>query len=99
NQKIEPIVTASDENYAPYLNEMMTNVLKNKHAERSVIFYVIVCGLSLSSKKELQETVSSNSQNATVVFLTADKEVYQHFLVSDHITSTAYLRISLPSLL
>ena len=49
--------------------------------------------------KALRETVSSNSQNATVEFLTADKEVYQNFLVSDHITTTAYLRISLPSLL
>lgn len=91
--------TASDENYAPYLNVMMTTVLENCHAERSVHFYVIDDGLSLSSKKALQETVSSNSQNATVEFLTADKEVYQNFLVSDHITTTAYLRISLPSLL
>lgn len=98
-QKIVPIVTASDENYAPYLNVMMTTVLENCHSERPVHFYVIDDGLSLSSKKALRETVSSNSQSATVEFLTADKEVYQNFLVSDHITTTAYLRISLPSLL
>lgn len=51
NQKIVPIVTASDENYAPYLNVMMTTVLENCHAERPVHFYVIDDGLSLSSKK------------------------------------------------
>lgn len=51
NQKIVPIVTASDENYAPYLNVMMTTVLENCHSERSVHFYVIDDGLSLSSKK------------------------------------------------
>ena len=50
NQKIVPIVTASDENYAPYLNVMMTTVLENCHAERSVHF-MIDDGLSLSSKK------------------------------------------------
>ena len=54
NQKIVPIVTASDENYAPYLNVMMTTVLENCHSERSVHFYVIDDGLSLSSKKALQ---------------------------------------------
>ena len=27
NQKIVPIVTASDENYAPYLNVMMTKLI------------------------------------------------------------------------
>ena len=50
NQKIVPIVTASDENYAPYLNVMMTTVLENCHSE-ICSFYVIDDGLSLSSKK------------------------------------------------
>lgn len=55
NQKIVPIVTASDENYAPYLNVMMTTVLENCHAERPVHFYVIDDGLSLSSKKHSEK--------------------------------------------
>lgn len=86
NQKIVPIVTASDENYAPYLNVMMTTVLENCHAERPVHFYVIDDGLSLSSKKALRETVSSNSQSATVEFLTADKEVYQKIILQRPLT-------------
>ena len=31
--------------------------------------------------------------------LTVEKDIYEDFLVSDHITTTAYLRISLPNLL
>ncbi len=83
------------------LNVMMTTVLENCQVRRDLfILCVIDDGLSLSKAKSTDKrlVVKSNSQSATVEFLTADKEVYQNFLVSDHITTTAYLRISLPSL-
>ena len=50
NQKIVPIVTASDENYAPYLSVMIATALENCNKTRRIKFYVIDDGLSEYSK-------------------------------------------------
>ncbi|MCC4034284.1 glycosyltransferase family 8 protein [Enterococcus hirae] len=98
-QGIVPVVTASDENYAPYLSVMIATVLENSTKTRHIYFYVIDDGISEYSKEGLRQTVKKHSDNATIQFLTVDKDVYEDFLVSDHITTTAYLRISLPKIL
>src|SRR5699024_8483631 len=98
-QGIVPVVTASDENYAPYLSVMIATVLDNCNKSRHIYFYVIDDGISEYSKEGLRQTVSDHSANASIQFLTVDTDVYEDFLVSDHITTTAYLRISLPKIL
>lgn len=52
-----PIVTASDENYAPCLNVMLTSVLEHCKEASRVTFYVIDDGLTLDSKRILIESV------------------------------------------
>lgn len=94
-----PIVTAADENYAPYLSVMLTSVVENNPENRPLCFYVIDDGLSKTSKRHLETVISRKTNHATIQFLTIDRNIYQDFLVSDHITTTAYLRISLPKLL
>lgn len=98
-QGIVPVVTASDESYAPYLSVMIATVLDNCNKSRHIYFYVIDDGISEYSKEGLRQTVSDHSANASIQFLTVDTDVYEDFLVSDHITTTAYLRISLPKIL
>ncbi len=68
NQKELPIVTASDENYAPFLSVMIRTLLEHTNRMTPIHFYIIDDDLSMES----------------------------NFLVSDHITTTAYYRISLP---
>ena len=45
-QGIVPVVTASDENYAPYLSVMIATVLENSTKTRHIYFYVIDDGIS-----------------------------------------------------
>ena len=99
NHSIVPVVTASDENYAPYLSVMIATVLENSNKSSHIYFYVIDDGISEYSKEGLRQTVRNHSSKAEIQFLTVDKDVYEDFLVSDHITTTAYLRISLPKIL
>lgn len=93
------IATATDENYAPYLSVMLTSVLDNSPLDRKVHFSIISDGLSAETKTSIKEVIARTSNQATVQFLAVDKQTYAHVLVSDHITQTAYFRISLPQLL
>lgn len=94
-----PVVTAANENYAPYLSVMITSLLGNTSKDRSIRFYVIDDDLSIPSKEKLIQTVHHYSYAATIQFVQVDKELYKDFLVSDHITTTAYFRISMPEIL
>ncbi|HAP8539623.1 TPA: glycosyltransferase family 8 protein, partial [Enterococcus faecium] len=47
---VVPVVTASDENYAPYLSVMIATALENCNKTRRIKFYVIDDGLSEYSK-------------------------------------------------
>lgn len=94
-----PVVTASDENYAPYLSVMLSSLLDHVSEEVSLNIYVIDDEISEASKDKLKETVQNKSDKATIQYLTVDGQVYEDFLVSDHITTTAYYRISLPKIL
>ncbi|MEO2721894.1 glycosyltransferase family 8 protein, partial [Enterococcus faecium] len=53
---VVPVVTASDENYAPYLSVMIATALENCNKARRIKFYVIDDGLSEYSKQGLEET-------------------------------------------
>lgn len=99
--KIEeiPVVTAADENYAPYLSVMISTLLENTSRETPIRFFVIDDDLSVSSKEKLIQTVHKFSDVAVIQFVKVDEKVYEDFLVSDHITTTAYFRISMPKLL
>ena len=50
--KIEeiPVVTAADENYAPYLSVMISTLLENTSRKTPIRFFVIDDDLSVSSK-------------------------------------------------
>ncbi len=98
-QKVIPVVTASDENYAPYLSVMLSSLLDHVSKDVSLNIYVIDDEISTSSKEKLAETVQHHSDKATIEYLTVDGQIYEDFLVSDHITTTAYYRISLPKIL
>lgn len=51
--KIEeiPVVTAADENYAPYLSVMIATLLDNTSKTTPIRFFIIDDDLSVSSKK------------------------------------------------
>ncbi|MBU5584125.1 glycosyltransferase family 8 protein, partial [Enterococcus sp. S181_ASV_20] len=86
--KIEeiPVVTAADENYAPYLSVMISTLLENTSRKTPIRFFVIDDDLSVSSKEKLIQTVHKFSDVAVIQFVKVDEKVYEDFLVSDHIT-------------
>ena len=94
-----PVVTASDEHYAPFLGVMIASLLEHVSSFTQVQFHVIDDNISDESKKRLKQTVTDYSSHSTINFLKVDRSLYENFLVSDHITTTAYYRISLPQLL
>lgn len=93
-----PIVTAADEHYAPFLGVMLTTLLENTSKRLPIHFYVIDDDISPISKRKLYSIVSKLSERATIQFIKTDKSLYKNCLISDHITITAYLRISLPDI-
>ncbi|MGL4695839.1 glycosyltransferase family 8 protein [Enterococcus larvae] len=94
-----PVVSASDEHYAPFLCVMITSLLENTSPDTEIDFYILDDQISRKSKAYLRQTVKIHSNQATIDFIPVDSHTYEHFLVSDHITTTAYFRISLPTLL
>jgi len=94
-----PVVTASDEAYAPFLSVMIATLLEKTTRKTPVRFLIIDDNLSKSSKEKLIQTANDFSDSATIQFVKVDEELYKDFLVSDHITTTAYFRISMPKLL
>lgn len=99
--KIEeiPVVTAADENYAPYLSVMISTLLDKTARKTPIRFIIIDDDLSVSSKEKLIQTAHQHSDAAVIQFVKVDEEIYEDFLVSDHITTTAYFRISMPNIL
>lgn len=99
--KIEeiPVVTAADENYAPYLSVMISTLLDKTSRATPIRFIVIDDALSVASKEKLIQTAHLHSDTAVIQFVKVKEELYEDFLVSDHITTTAYFRISMPQLL
>lgn len=93
-----PIVTASNNDYAPYTEVMLRSVLENLKTALPLDIYVIDDELSAQNKLRLLQIAASN-EHVQLDFLTVDKAVYDDCLISDHITTTAYLRISVPPLL
>lgn len=61
NQKELPIVTASDENYAPFLSVMIRTLLEHTNKMAPIHFYIIDDDLSLESKGKLEQTVQQYS--------------------------------------
>jgi len=94
-----PVVTAADENYAPYLSVMISTLLDKTARKTPVRFIIIDDDLSISSKGKLIQTAHQHSDVAVIQFVKVDEEIYEDFLVSDHITTTAYFRISMPKIL
>lgn len=96
-KKLIPIVSAADNNYAPYLCVTLKTIIDHLSDDYAVAFYIIDDHISLDSKKKLAEVISN--QTATIDYLEVDSELYANVMESDHITQTAYYRISLPDLL
>lgn len=94
-----PVVSASDEHYAPFLCVMITSLLENTSPNTEIDFYILDDQISRRSKNLLRQTVKVHSNLATITFIPVDSQLYEHFLISDHITKTAYFRLSLPKLL
>lgn len=93
------IVSAADDNYAPYLSVTMMTLLEHLSDEAEVIFYIIDDHISADSKEKLQQVVSNQKVKAAINYLEVESDLYENVLESDHITQTAYFRISLPDLL
>lgn len=79
--KIEeiPVVTAADENYAPYLSVMIATLLDNTSKTTPIRFFIIDDDLSVSSKKKLIETAHKHSEAAVIQYVKVDEEVYEDF--------------------
>lgn len=91
-KKVIPIISASDENYAPYLGVMIQSLTEHLPDDYSVIFYIIDDSISKASKERLNTL-------GEIHYISINKKLYQDFLESDHITQIAYYRISIPDLL
>jgi len=97
NKKVIPIVSAVDDHYAPYLSVMMMTLLKHLADDVAIAFYIIDDHISKASKEKLNQVVSN--QSSVIHYLEVNSDLYADVLESDHITQTAYYRISLPDLL
>lgn len=97
NKKVIPIVSAVDDHYAPYLSVMMMTLLEHLSDEFAITFYIIDDHISKESKEKLNHVISNPL--AEIIYLEVNPELYENVLESDHITQTAYYRISLPDLL
>ncbi|MCM3511779.1 glycosyltransferase family 8 protein [Carnobacterium inhibens] len=99
-KKLIPIVSAADNNYAPYLGVTLKTILDHLNSEYDVAFYIIDDYISTESKNKLKQVISNHTAHtATLDYLEVDSELYANVMESDHITQTAYYRISLPDLL
>ena len=96
-RKLIPIVSAADNNYAPYLSVTLKTILDHLSDDYDVAFHIIEDHISADSKKKLADVISNHT--ATIDYLEVDSELYANVMESDHITETAYYRISLPDLL
>ena len=96
-RKLIPIVSAADNNYAPYLSVTLKTILDHLSNDYDVAFHIIDDHISADSKKKLAKVISNHT--ATIDYLEVDSELYADVMESDHITQTAYYRISLPDLL
>ena len=96
-RKLIPIVSAADNNYAPYLSVTLKTILDNLSSDYDVAFYIIDDHITSESKEKLEQIISNHT--ATINYLEVDSELYADVMESDHITQTAYYRISLPDLL
>ncbi|WP_407371183.1 glycosyltransferase family 8 protein [Carnobacterium sp.] len=96
-RKLIPIVSAADNNYAPYLSVTLKTILDNLSSDYDVAFYIIDDHITSESKEKLEKSISNHT--ATIDYLEVDSELYANVMESDHITQTAYYRISLPDLL
>lgn len=96
-KKLIPIVSAADNNYAPYLSVTLKTILDNLSSDYDVAFYIIDDHITSESKEKLKQSISNHT--ATIDYLEVDSELYANVMESDHITQTAYYRISLPDLL
>ena len=97
NKQAIPIVSAADDHYAPYLSVMVKTLLEHLSDEFAITFYIIDDHISKESKEKLNRLVSN--QLAEIIYLEVNPDLYENVLESDHITQTAYYRISLPDLL
>lgn len=97
NKRIIPVVSAADDHYAPYLSVMMMTLLKHLADNSSISFYIIDDHISKESKEKLNQVIFGHS--AEINYLEVNSDLYADVLESDHITQTAYYRISLPDLL
>lgn len=96
-RKLIPIVSAADNNYAPYLSVTLKTILDNLSSDYDVAFHIIDDHITSESKEKLEKSISNHT--ATIDYLEVDSELYANVMESDHITQTAYYRISLPDLL
>lgn len=97
NKKIIPVVSAVDDHYAPYLSVMMMTLLEHLAEDVSITFYIIDDQVSKESKEKLNQVILNKP--AEIHYLEVNSDLYADVLESDHITQTAYYRISLPDLL
>lgn len=96
-KKVIPIVSAVDDHYAPYLSVMMMTLLDHLADDVAITFYIIDDCISKESKRKLSQAISNKP--AEIHYLEVNSDLYADVMESDHITQTAYYRISLPDLL
>ncbi|MDT2641068.1 glycosyltransferase family 8 protein [Enterococcus dongliensis] len=94
-----PIVTATDNRYAIYTEVMLRTLVENIGEETTIDFYIIDDGLTERNRERLLKVIDIRPDYLELSFINTNKNLYENCLISDHITITAYLRISVPPIL
>src|SRR5690554_3162486 len=93
------IASASNEKYFPGLLATLSSILVNGNRNYSYNFYVIDGGLEENSKRFLETTVKSISDEVTIDFFIPDLSIFDHLPKLFFGSALPYARLLLPDLL
>ncbi|WP_162925644.1 glycosyltransferase family 8 protein [Isoalcanivorax indicus] len=91
------VVGASDQHYAQYLTVAFYSLIMNTASPHRLRLFCIDGGITEETKRQMDTKLSGLGVRFS--FLDADTSIYADALISKHISTAAYLRISLPHLL
>lgn len=92
------IVCACDEKYAKNLGTMIYSVVYNSKQSQKIRFYIIDGGMSKKSKTKLAELLNVSKINYQFIIPAFNEEI-RLLRIDRHISSAAYYRLFIPTLL
>jgi lipopolysaccharide biosynthesis glycosyltransferase len=95
NGKI-PVCFSTDDNYAQHMGVCMASVLKNKHENDEIYFYVLDGGISEKNKRKILKLKSI--AGFEIEFIKVDKTIFVNCPIKDidYVSLATYYRLILP---